>query len=138
MILIHMLTHTLLWQNNSGHFKFNTDLSTEKFLDSRKLELSISWSLVMVPCTSSYLESPVLRIYEKFKFFEIWNEYNEIHLQLLCSLPALARRHIGITIHPLVSSASQKICYIFLGNHRGQLPDIWHVHFLFDPTLSKS
>ena len=53
-----------------------------------------------------------------------------------------------------VVGVTKKFCHIFLGNHKGQLPDIWHralvwrtvscnaflnlrhVHFLFDATLN--
>ena len=83
---------------------------------------------------------------------------NEIchYTQCMCfcvACPLQRRRHIGITIRRLASSASasqKNFCHIFLGNHTGPLPDIWHrasvwrtlsfhavlnlrhVHFLFD------
>ena len=76
--------------------------------------------------------------------------------------PLQRRRHIGITILRLPSSScvvvvvgvTKNFCHIFLGNHTGQLPYIWHrasvwrtvscnaflnlrhVHFLFCVTLN--
>ena len=77
---------------------------------------------------------------------------------LLCRLPALAeatyRDHFCRLASSSSASASQKISVIFLWNHTGQLPDIWHrasvwttvtcnaflnlrhVHFLFYATLN--
>ena len=74
---------------------------------------------------------------------------------LLCRLPDLAeatyRDHYPSSC---VVGVTKNFCHIFLGNHRGQLPDIlhrasvWrtvscnaflnlrHIHFLFDATLN--
>ena len=80
------------------------------------------------------------------------------HVVLLCRLPALAeatyRDHYPSSGVVVVVGVTKKFCHIFLRNHRGQLPDIWHrasvwrtvscnaflnlrhVHFLFDATLN--
>ena len=83
-------------------------------------------------------------------------------LILLCRLPALAEATYRDHFCRLASSCvvvvgvgvTKKFCHIFLGNHTGQLPDIWHrasvwrtvscnavlnlrhVHFLFYVTLN--
>ena len=79
---------------------------------------------------------------------------NQSTHKLLCSLPALAE--VTHRDHYLSSCVvvTKNFCHIFLGNHTGQLPDIWHrasvwrtvscntflnlrhVHFLFDATLN--
>ena len=75
---------------------------------------------------------------------------------MLCHLPALVeatyRDHYPSSC--VVVGVTKKFCHIFLGNHRGQLSDIWHrtsvwrtvscnaflnlrhVQFLFDATLN--
>ena len=83
--------------------------------------------------------------------------YSKCVLMLLCRLPALA----GATYRDYYPSScvvgvgvTKNFCHIFLWNHTGQLPDIWHrasvwrtvlcnaffnlrhVHFLFDATLN--
>ena len=78
---------------------------------------------------------------------------------LLCRLPALAeatyRDHFcRLASSCVVVGVTKNFCHIFLWNHRGQLPDIWHrasewrtvscnavlnlrlVHFLFYSTLN--
>ena len=49
----------------------------------------------------------------------------------LCRLPALAeatyRDHFcRLASYCVVVGVTKKLCHIFLGNHKGQLPDIWH------------
>ena len=77
---------------------------------------------------------------------------------LLCRLPALAkatyRDHYPSSCAVVGVGVTKKFCHIFLVNHRGQLPGIWHrasmwrtlpcyaflnlrhVHFLFYATLN--
>ena len=56
MISIHVYAHTLLWPKKINLKQIH---QPENFADSWKLNLLISPSLVTVPWTSSYRESPV-------------------------------------------------------------------------------
>ena len=79
-----------------------------------------------------------------------------LNLLFLCRLPGLAEATYTCRDHfcRLALASQKNFCHIFLWNHTGQLPDIWHrasvwrtvscntvlnlrhVHFLFDATMN--
>ena len=95
----------------------------------------------------------------EFSFLYLHTNTKRGRVTLLCRLPALAEATYRDHFCRLVSSCVvvgviKNFCHIFLWNHTGQLPDIWHrasvwrtvscnaflnlrhVHFLFYATLN--